>query len=83
MQVSVMLWGNLRRFAPLGVGSAAFLRRRTQSGMSIWTPPAGGGVASSSSQHRKPFAAIPKAPRPTLRADDPRPAAPPGDAERL
>jgi sulfur carrier protein ThiS len=22
MQVSVMLWGNLRRFAPLGVGSA-------------------------------------------------------------
>lgn len=64
------------------VGSAAFLRRRTQSGMSIWTPPGGGGGASTS-QHRKPFAAIPKAPRLTLRADDPRPATPPGDSERL
>ncbi len=60
------------------VGSAAFLRRRGQSGLSIWSPPAGGGAAS----HRKPSIAFPRAPLPRVPADDPPPAAAPGDADR-
>jgi len=58
------------------VGSASFLRRRGQSGLSIWSPPAGGGAAA----HRKPLVTFPRAPPPRVPAAEPPPAAPAGDA---